>query len=64
MRFLDELRGSEGERCTVTDLRRGEQWDGTILAVHFDRGKVDVRRDDGVAYEVGYSFVQLHGKEA
>ncbi len=63
MRFLDELRGAEGERCTVADLRHGTTWTGTVKGVDLHDGKVYVERDNGVTYRVGYSFVTLEGDE-
>lgn len=59
MKYADELRGSEGERCRVTDLRTGTIHNGTIEAWHDEIGKADVRYDDGRVVRVGYSFVAL-----
>lgn len=64
MRFMDELRGSEGERCTVADLRHGEVYSGTVEEVREREGKVRVRYDDGTLVSVGYSFVTLTEPEA
>ena len=58
-RFADELRGSVGERCIVTDLRTGTQHEGVIVAWDDETQKAYVRYDSGTTVRVGYSFVQL-----
>lgn len=62
-RFADELRGSEGERCIVTDLRTGKRHEGEIVAWNENEHRAVVRYDDGRIFSVGYSFVQLIGDE-
>lgn len=59
MRFMDELHGSIGERCTVTDLRTATVYEGTVVALHDASEKVDVRYDDGRLVRVGIGFVTL-----
>jgi hypothetical protein len=59
MRFADELRGSEGERCVVTDLRTGICHQGVIVAWNDETQKADVQYDSGPLVRVGYSFVRL-----
>ena len=63
MRFADELRGSEGERCTVTDLRTGTLQDGTIVSWNDDTQRATVEYDNGRLVSVGYAFLNLHGDE-
>lgn len=63
MRFSDELRGSEGERCIVTDLRTGTRHEGTVLEWDDVDEKAVVRYDGGLAVRVSFSFVQLLGDE-
>jgi len=58
-RFLDELSGSVGEPCTVTDLREGKVYHGTIEELRFPEDKVRVRYDDGTLVSVGPGFVTL-----
>lgn len=62
-RFADELRGSEGERCVVTDLRTGVRHQGVIVAWNDATGKADVQYDSGPLVRVGFSFVLLIGPE-
>jgi hypothetical protein len=64
MRFSDELRGSEGQRCEVIDLAHGgtkregviESWDDAAM-------KAVVRYPDGTGVRVGYTFVTLLDRE-
>ena len=63
MRYADEMRGSVGERCTVTDLRTGKQYHGVVVAWNDATKKADVEYDDGLLVRVGFSFVTLHGEE-
>jgi len=63
MRFADEMRGSVGERCTVTDLRTGKLYHGAVVAWDDATKKADVAYDDGRLVRVGYTFVRLHGEE-
>lgn len=62
-RFADEMRGSEGERCTVTDRRVGKTYAGTILKWDDRIKKADVKYDDGRIVQVGFGFVTLEGGE-
>jgi hypothetical protein len=62
-RFADELRGSEGERCIVTDLRTGLRHNGVIRAWSDDEKKATVEYDNRRIVRVGYSFVELLGKD-
>jgi hypothetical protein len=64
MRFADELRGSEGERCKVTDLRTGTIHPGVVQKWNDVTRRADVLYDDGTLVRVGYSFVSLIGDEA
>lgn len=59
MRYADELKGSEGERCIVGDLRRGIVHHGVIEQVHDEGRKVTVLYDTGLRVRVGYGFVSL-----
>jgi hypothetical protein len=64
MRFADELRGSEGQRCRVTDLRNGKSYFGTIEKWDDRTKKAQVLYDDGVTrVRVAYSFVSLLDEE-
>ena len=63
MRFADEMRGSEGERCTVTDLRTGKVEPGVVMAWHDKLQKADVKYDSGPLVRVGFNFVTLIGEE-
>jgi hypothetical protein len=48
-----------GNKLRMTDLRRGEQHDVTVIAVDGD-GRVLVQRDDnGAQYRVGTGFLSL-----
>ena len=60
--FADEMRGSEGERCTVVDLRTGESHAGTVESWDDANGKAIVQCDNGLRLLVGYSFVMLEGE--
>jgi len=62
-RFADELRGSEGERCVVTDLRTGIRHCGVVVAWDDETGKADVKYDSGPLVRVGFSFLRLLGDE-
>jgi len=64
MRFADELRGSEGERCKVTDLRTGTINPGVVQKWNDETQRTDVLYDDGRLVRVGYSFVSLIGDES
>jgi cation diffusion facilitator CzcD-associated flavoprotein CzcO len=61
--FADELRGSEGERCIVTDLRTGTRHEGVIIEWREREKKAVVQYDDGRTFRVGYSFVTLTDEE-
>lgn len=63
MRYADEMRGSEGEPCTVTDLRTGTTHNGTVQKWDDATKKADVLYSDGTLVRVGYSFVTLAGGE-
>lgn len=63
-RFSDEMRGSEGERCRVTDLSTGTQHDGVIVAWNAATLMADVLYDAGETVRVYYGFVQLLGDES
>ena len=58
MRFADELRGSEGERCTVKGIA------GTIEGLTADGQYAYVRLDNGIRPLVSYRDVELEGEEA
>jgi hypothetical protein len=63
-RFSDELRGSVGERCIVTDLQTAKRYEGVIEAWDDETKKADVRYTSGRLVRVGFSFVELLGDEA
>jgi hypothetical protein len=63
MRFADELRGSKGEPCRVTDLRTGHTHTGVVESWDDESKKAIVRYDNGVRVRVGFSFVTLIGDE-
>ncbi len=63
MRFADELRGSEGERCTVTSPGSRQLRDGVVIAWDDAAGMATVECDDGTTFRVRFDFVQLHGDE-
>ena len=63
MKFADELRGSEGERCIVTDLRTGTQHKGTVVRWDDEAQRAEVKYDSGVTVRVGHGFVSLIGEE-
>ena len=62
-RFADELRGSEGERCIVTDLRHGTRHPGVIVRWDDAAQRADVKYDTGATVRVGFGFVQLDPPE-
>lgn len=67
MQFMDELRGSVGERCKVTNTKTGEEYEGTIIRLHEATGTVTVEKDDKELVSqrrlVHYRFVELFGEE-
>jgi hypothetical protein len=64
MRFADELRGSEGERCAVIDLLDNTATEGVIVKWDDATQKADVQYDSGKRVRVGFLFVQLLGDES
>lgn len=66
-RFADELRGGEGERCTVFGLRNGDviERDATVIAVHDGGQSATVRYDDDQSTEtLTFERIDLEGDEA
>lgn len=63
MQFMDELRGSIGERCMVVNLQHGTVFEASVTALDEENGQVKVTRDDGREHVVGYGLVQLLGEE-
>lgn len=67
MQFMDELRGSVGERCKVVNTKTGEEYEGTIIRLHEATGTVTVEKDDKELVSqhrlVHYRFVELFGEE-
>ena len=63
-RFADELRGSEGDRCRVIDLRTASSHYGTVESWDDETKKAVVQYDDGTRVRVAYTFVQLIGDES
>jgi len=57
MRYADEMRGSEGERCTV----RGRT--GTVVKVVEEGRRALVALDDDDTYTFNYDEIQLLGDE-
>ncbi len=64
MQYADEMRGSEGDRCTVVDLRTGTKHIGTVMRWDDAEQKADVKYDSGALVRVGFSFVSLDREEA
>jgi hypothetical protein len=64
MKYPDEMRGSEGERCLVADLRTGTIHEGTVQRWDDATKKADVLYANGTLVRVGYSFVLLEGEES
>ena len=63
MQHADEMRGSEGKKCVVTDLQTAKRYDGVVREWDDDSKKAVVELSSGRSVRVGYGFVELVGEE-
>lgn len=59
MRYMDELFGSLGEPCVVTNPRTNEKRSGVIAELHIEESRVTVAYDSGARALMPCEWVEL-----